>query len=269
LTRSFVSCLARRIAGAACLIITTALPGRAQQPLADPPSTIEFLPRFDFRMSAAALANEDQRFSWDTRWAGNLDLVDYVLGRAMFLADYQALLGREFRPFDPYQSNYTLEASGSVRARSTEVALVLNHVSRHFGDRPKRIAVAMNSLGARAMRRFTAGPGAVDLRVDLRKVIARAYVDYTWVGGADVTLRRPLNGRVGVYGRGYGEVYGVDKSLAGRDPQMGGRLEAGVHIAGAGGALELFAGLERVVDADPLDRLPRQWGFAGFRLVGR
>ncbi len=58
-----------------------------------------------------------QRFTWDTHWGGDFDLVDYVHGRVTFLADYQALLGSEFRPFDPYQSNYTLEAIGLVPVR--------------------------------------------------------------------------------------------------------------------------------------------------------
>jgi hypothetical protein len=33
--------------------------------------------------------------------------------------------------------------------------------------------------------------------------------------------------------------------------------------------MELFAGVERRVDADPLDRLPKEWALAGFRLVSR
>ena len=33
------------------------------------------------------------------------------------LVDYEAMLGSEFRPFDPNQGNYTLEASASVRRR--------------------------------------------------------------------------------------------------------------------------------------------------------
>ena len=108
-------------------------------------------------MAAAKLAIDDQRFSWDTHWAGDFDLVDYVYGRISFLADYQALLGSEFRPFDPYQSNYLLEASGSYRIGKTELLGVLNHVSRHLGDRSKPAAVAENSLGARVMRRFGGG----------------------------------------------------------------------------------------------------------------
>jgi hypothetical protein len=260
---------ARRAALAACVILAGAVPAFCQQPLADPPSTFEFFPRYDFLMSAAALGEDDPHFSWDIHWAGDFDLIDYERGRLMFLADYQTILGNEFRPFDPYQSNYTLEASGSVRDGPTEFVVVLNHVSRHLGDRPKRIAVADNSLGGRVMRQVAAGPGTVDLRGDLRWVIARAYVDYTWIAVGDATLRRSISERVGVYGVGNIELYGVDKSIAGRDNQVGARLEAGVRLSGRGGAVELFAGWERMVDADPIDRLARQWGFAGFRLVGR
>jgi len=254
---------------AACLTLTSAARAFAQQPLAEPPSTFEFFPRYDFRMSAEALSYDDPRFSWDIHWAGDFDLIDFVAGRLMFLADYQTILGNEFRAFDPYQSNYTLEASGSARVGPTEVALVLNHVSRHLGDRQKRIAVADNSLGGRVLRQIAVGPTTVDLRGDLRWVIARAYVDYTWIAVADATLRRPVSEHVGAYAHGNLELYGVDTSIAGRDNQVGGRLEGGVRLSGNRGALELFAGWERMVDADPLDRITRQWLYAGFRLVGR
>ena len=76
---------------------------------------------------------------------------------------------------------------------------------RHLGDRPKRAAVAENSLGPRVMRRFVAGPTSVDLRVDVRKIIQRSYVDYTWMNDLNLVVRRQLNNHVTVYGRGYGE----------------------------------------------------------------
>jgi len=63
-----------------------------------------FRPRVAKDTSAALLAHSDPRFTWDTHWAGDLDLFTYPKGRASFLADYQALLGSEYRPFDPYQS---------------------------------------------------------------------------------------------------------------------------------------------------------------------
>jgi hypothetical protein len=266
--RNSIKALTAAIA-AGVVVTALASPVSAQEPLAEPPSGPAFMSRYQFELSAAALAEQDPRFTWDTHWAGNFDLIDYVFGRAMFLADYEAMLGNEFRPFDPYQSNYTLEASASGRTRSVEIALVLNHVSRHLGDRPKRLAIAMNSLGARVMRRFVNGPQTVDLRLDLRKIIEHAYVDYTWVGDADVAVRRDLGGRLGVYGRGIVTFYPVDQEIAGRNRQTGGRVEAGIQIRGAAGAIQLFGGWERLVDADPLDRLAQQWAFAGFRIVGR
>jgi hypothetical protein len=44
-------------------------------------------------------------------------------------------------------------------------------------------------------------------------------------------------------------------------------VEAGVRLNGRAGAIELFAGFERRIDADPLDRQTQQWAMAGFRLV--
>src|SRR5262249_7609529 len=144
--------LSRALAGAAGAILFCAVTALAQEPMTAAPTSAEFMSRFDFRMWAAALAYDDPRFVWGTHWAGDFDLVDYVYGRATFVADYQALLGNEYRPFDPYQSNYLLEAAGSIRFPQVEMFVVLNHVSRHLGDRPKRIAVAENSLGPRFLR---------------------------------------------------------------------------------------------------------------------
>jgi hypothetical protein len=246
-----------------------ALPAFAQQPRPDPPATPEFMSRFDFRLAAAGLNSDDQRFKIDTHWGGDFDVVDYVHGRATFLVDYQALLGNEFRPFDPYQSNYLLEAGSSVRLGKTEIYGVLNHVSRHFGDRFKREAIAENSIGPRVLRQFVSRETTIDARVDWRKVIQRSYMDYEWIGDVDVTVRQRLNRHLSAYGRAFGETYLVDKTIAGRDRQDGGRIEAGVRLNGTRGAIDLFAGYERVVDADPLDRVTRKWAFAGFRVLGR
>lgn len=259
----------RSLAVACWFAAAAAAPALAQPPLADPPAAPAFMSRFDFRMSAAALSYDDQRFTWDTHWAGDFDFIDYVFGRMTFLADYQALLGDEFRPFDPYQSNYYLAVSGSIRRRADEFAFVFHHVSRHLGDRPKRDSVAYNAMLGRYLRQFDLGAATLDVRGDIGPVVARAIVDYTWIGNLDLTLRRGLSPRLGVYGRAYGETFGVDQTIAGRSRQNGGRLEAGVRLHGGGGAIDLFGGVERVVDADPLDRLARTWAFAGFRLVGQ
>lgn len=51
--------------------------------------------------------------------------------------------------------------------------------------------------------------------------------------------------------------------------ERGGRIEAGVRFNGSAGAIELFAGFENRIDADPTDLMSQRWGLAGFRLVGK
>ena len=187
------------------------------QPLPEAPSEPQFLSRYDFHLAAAGLGSGiPERFQWDTHWGGDFDLVDYVSGRFGFLVDYQAVLGNEFRSFDPNQGNYTLEFSGSKRFGRTEVAAVFHHVSRHLSDRPKRFAVAMNALEARVLRRFQLGATSlVDVKAEAGHITEKAYVDYTWMGKLDVTARHDLNSRAGVYGRGYADFYATDQAIAG------------------------------------------------------
>jgi hypothetical protein len=265
------SVINRALSGAG-LVLALALPVFAQQPLPDPPEQFEFLSRYDFHLSAAALGSDDHaRFMWDTHWGADFDLVDYVKGRVSFLVDYQAVLGDELRPFDPNQGNYTLEFSGSGRLGRTEFVGAFHHVSRHLSDRPKRQAIAMNVLEGRVLRRIDIGNTTIDVRANVGRLLQRSFVDYTWIGDLDMTVRRRLSPRVGGYGRLFGQLYAVDTPddprLVRRGTQRGGRVEAGVRLSGRGGAMELFAGYERVIDADPFDRRARQWPFAGFRLV--
>jgi hypothetical protein len=254
--------------GLACLAIP---PARAQNPtpVTDVPATPQFLSRYDFHLAAAYLGDDDHdRFMWDTHWGGDFDLIDYVAGRFGFLVDYQAILGNEYRDFDPNQSNYTLEFSSSGRIGKNEIAGVFHHVSWHLSDRPKRISIAMNVAGARWLRRFDLGGTSVDLVADGGYAIARAYVDYTWTGHVDIMARRRLQGPVGVFGHLAGTLTGTEAAIANRTgSQKGGRAEGGVRLSGRAGALELFAGWEQVIDADPLLRQTRSWPFGGFRFV--
>jgi hypothetical protein len=262
-----IGSLIGRAALAACLTLAAVSRAAAQQPLAASPSGAEFMSRFDFHMSAAGLSDPDPRFSWDTHWGGDFDFVDYVRGRLMFLADYQVVLGDENRLFDPNQGNYTLAVSGSLRVKGAELAGVLHHVSRHLSDRPNREAVAYNALELRLMRRLDLGRQSLDVRIEGGPVIARAFVDYEWIGMFDTTFRHRVSPHTAIYGRAFLENYGVDPDIIGRGTQHGARLEAGVRLTGRGGAFDLFGGYERVVDAFPLDRQSRQWAFAGFRLA--
>jgi hypothetical protein len=267
--RRVVRRIGQRAALVGSLVLAASAVASAQEPLFAPPTAVAFIPRYDWNMSAALLADPDPRFTWDTHWKGDFDLVTVPRGRGSFLIDYQALCGSEYRPFDPYQGNYVLEGAGSVFAGRTEIAGVFRHVSRHLSDRPKRGAVADNSVGPRILRRFGDERRSIDVRADVRKVIVESYEDYTWIEDVDVVARRRLNPRFSIYGRGAGKLIQVDESVAGRQQQEGGRVEVGVKVHGSGGALEVFGGGEQVIDAAPLDRTTRAWAFVGVRLLAR
>lgn len=266
--------LRRHAAAAACLTLCFAAAAFAQQPdqptVTPAPASPEFLSRADFQLSASRLAIDDIRFSWDTHFGGSLDIVDFVTGRAGIYVDYEAVLGDEFRLFDPNQGNYTLEANAGGRVGSrTEVIGIFHHVSRHLSDRPKRFAIAWNLLGGRVLHQLSAGSTTVDIDLEGGKIVQHSYVDYSWIGELHVQVRRPVNEHLAVYGRGSGQWAGVNGDVPGRGRQGGGLGEVGVRIKGGAGVMELFAGVERRIDADPLDRLPQRWALAGFRLLSR
>ena len=115
----------------ACLALFVTSPAAAQQPLASPPpASPQFLSRYDFHLSAAALAHDDQRYSWDTHFGGEIDVVDYVVGRTTTILDYQAVLGNEFRA--------VRSLSGELHPRDGDVLSTQAHRSR--GVLPSRLA---------------------------------------------------------------------------------------------------------------------------------
>jgi len=263
------------------IILTLGSSAAAQQPVVSPPpDRPEFFSRTDFHLNAAMLippalttatgrSTDDPRFAWDTHWGGSIDVVDYVGGRLAAILDYEAVLGSEYRPFDPNQGNYTLEGSVSARAGNTEIVGLFHHVSRHLSDRPKRIPIAWNELGGRVLHRFTFGRATADIDAEAGRTVEHAYVDYTWMTEAHVLVRRPVSERVGLFAHANGQVIRVDGTVPKRGTQTGGLVEAGLRINARGGALELFAGIEKRIDADPLDRQPLHWALAGFRLLSR
>jgi hypothetical protein len=260
--------LIRHTVAAVCLMLAAEGVASAQSPT-PAPAGADFLPRAEFHLAANSLtqAGDDERFSWDAYFGGSVDIFDYVKGRASIVADYHPVLGSEYRPFDPNQAYYVLETSGSYRIGETEVAGVFHHVSRHLSDRPKQEAIAWNVLGVRVMRRVAIAGLTVDGRIDGGAIVQHSFVDYQWAADADVLVRRVMTPRLGVFAHGTGELFGVDGSDPARGTQSGGRFEAGIRINGHGGALELFAGFERRLDADPYERLAKRWGVFGFRLL--
>jgi hypothetical protein len=252
-----------------CLTLCLASTAKAQQtPLAETPTSSRFLSRYDFRLSAAALSHDDQRFSWDTHFGGDIDVVDYLYGRLSSYMDYQAVLGNELRPFDPNQGNYILELSMSYRLPRAEVAAIFHHVSRHLSDRPKVFPIAWNILGARVLRQTSWRGTTFDIVADAGATTQHVNVDYRWSGNADVVARRPLTPRLGVFVRGVGHVMGVTEEKE-RETQWGGLVEGGIRLVGEAAVGELFFGYERRFDADPLDFQAQTWFMVGFRALRR
>jgi hypothetical protein len=263
-------------AAAAALFLLVAMPSvvRAQATtpaVADAPASPEFLTRYDFHLAAAAVNSGVTPFSWETHFGGAVDLADYVVGRTSIVADYEAVLGDEFRKFDPNQGNYILEAStsGRVAETGTEIAGVFHHESRHLSDRPKRFAVAWNIVGGRVLQRFAVEKTTIDVVATAGKIVQNSYVDYTWNGELDLLVRRPITSRYGVFAHAWGDGFLVDQTVYGRGTQAGGLVEIGLRINGRAGAVELFAGAEQRVDANPIDLMSRRWALAGFRLVSK
>jgi len=232
------------------------------------PTTPEFLPRYDFHLSAAALANSDPRFSWDTHFGGDVDVFDYVKGRTSTILDYEAILGNEFRAFDPNQGNYALDLATSYRVGRTEIAGIFNHVSRHLSDRPKVFPIAWNILGVRVLRQTTFKQAVIDVVADAGGTTQRVNVDYTWSANGSVNVRRQVASRLAVFAAGEGHLMGVSGELQ-RNTQSGGEVEGGVRLLGTDGVAEFFVGFERRFDAYQLDFQPKHWFMVGFRVLRR
>ena len=253
-------------------LLVLALAGASAAPAyaQDPPeprerTRVEFLPRFDFEVSMEHLFSEETRYVWDANFGGELDIVDYGLGRGTFIANYETILGSEFRAFDPNQGNYILEGSASARFGAVEAAGVFHHVSRHLSDRPKRFPVDWNMIGGR-IAGSTANDRAAALgRVDLRTVIQKTYVDYRWEIESAGALRVAIRPGVALVSSGTFRIVGVDGSRD-RGTQYAARGEGGVRLDGQGAGLELFVAAERRLDPHQLEFSTVTWMTLGFRI---
>jgi hypothetical protein len=251
-------------------VIVWALPARAQTGPAPDDSArgVEFLPRTLFHMTAERLSGDDPRLVWDTHFGGELDLVDYLWGRFSFVGDYEAILGEERRAFDPNQGSYILAGAASARARGTEFSAVFHHQSRHLSDRAKEEPVDWNMLGGRVRRRVLVREATLDARADLRGVVQKSFVDYSWELDAAVRSDVMVGAHTGVVAAGGLRLLGVDGSRN-RGNQIGYRVEGGIRFTGRAGAIELFVAAERRIDPFPLEIGTAHWASAGFRLLSR
>ncbi len=251
-----------------CLLLATAIVAGTVPAAAQVTAPVQFMSRSLFQMSAEHLSGDDESFVWEANFGGDLDVLDWGRGRATFVANYQVILGEEFKAFDPNQGNYTLGTSGSVRLGGAEISGVFHHESRHRSDRTLPQPVDWNMVGARVGAKPTPGAMFMDAQVQFLKVIQRSYVDYEWEVDGRLRSDLVLRPGVGVLFGGDVRVVGVDASR-GRETQVGGRAEGGLRLDGVMGAIELFVAVERRIDPATLEFGTRNWAAVGFRLLNR
>ena len=229
------------------------------------PQKIELLSRFAFRVGLEHMSSDERRYVWDANFGGELDIVDYGRGRGTFTANYETILGNEFRAFDPNQGNYTLEGAVSARQSGAEVAGVFHHVSRHLSDRPKRFPVDWNMIGGRIRGGLTRGVTDLQTRADIRGVIQKSFVDYRWEFEAEAVAHVHVQPRVAVIATGTLRLVGVNGSRN-RGTQHGFRVEGGIRLDGRAAHLDLFLAGERRIDPYQLEFSTATWLMTGFRL---
>ena len=191
-TRRLILC-----AACAALLFFAAAP-RAHAQMTTPavvpaPATPDFMSRYHFHLSAAAVAMNDPRFSWETHFGGDLDVADYVFGRSSILVDYEPSSATSFARSIRTRATTRSKCLRLSARGETEIAGVFHHVSRHLSDRPKRFAIAWNVLGVRVLRRVSTKASRSMWSRARRKVVQNSFVDYTWTGDLDLMIRRPLS----------------------------------------------------------------------------
>ena len=123
-----------------------------------------------------------------------------------FIADYQALLGNEFRPFDPYQSNYRSKRSARTDSGKTECwvsSIMCLGIWAIGSSRWRWLKIRWVPASCASSRDDDT---TFEFRGDVRKVIARAYVDYMWMADVDLIVENDWRPKVGLYGRSYGQI---------------------------------------------------------------
>jgi hypothetical protein len=239
----------------------------AQAPTDNPEGALVWLPNYHFHLNMAHLSDEDERYNWDANYGGELGIVAVGRTQLTFVANYQAVLGEEFHPFDPNQGNYTIDGVLSTRVKGFYVAGVFHHLSRHLADRPKEPPVDWNMMGGRVGTMFTRGGTDVEARFDLLGAILKTNVDYDWEMHAGVRVHRRVYGTAGWIASAMLREVGTN-GRGNRGNQTGGRVEGGLRVSGKAATIELYLAAERVIDPYPIP-LPTPWlGTASYASVG-
>jgi hypothetical protein len=252
----------------AVVLCARSVAAQTLSPAPPPDHDVHFMSRAAFYLSAEMLSGDDESYEWEADFGGDLDIVDYGRGRLNFYANYQVIMGGEFRRFDPNQGNYILGGSLSMRRGEYEIAGVFHHESRHLSDRANHLPIAWNMAGGRVSRVFVSGPSRTDARIDARVTVAKALVDYIWEIDSRVRNDVQIRPHLAALFAGQLRLLGVN-GTQNRGGQVGYRIEGGVHLSGIAGGMEFFLANERRIDPAPLEFGTINWVTAGFRLLSR
>jgi hypothetical protein len=240
----------------------------AQAPVDNPEGAVVWLPNYHFHLNMAHLSDDSPRYNWDANYGGELGIVAVGRTQLTFVANYQAVLGEEFHPFDPNQGNYTIDGVLSTRMKGFYVAGVFHHLSRHLADRPKRQPVDWNMMGGRVGRIFTSDGTEVEARVDLLGAILKTNVDYNWELHAGARVHHLVYGTFGLIGSAMLRQVGTN-GLGNRGTQTGARGEGGFRISGTAATIELYLAVEKVIDPYPTEFGTANYASVGMRLLTR
>ena len=239
-----------------------------QAPVDNPEGAVVWLPNYKFHLNMAHLSDDSPRYNWDANYGGELGIVAVGRTQLTFVANYQAVLGEEFHPFDPNQGNYTIDGVLSSRVHGFYVAGVFHHLSRHLADRPKRPPVDWNMMGGRVGRIFKYGGTDVEARFDLLGAILKTNVDYNWEMHAGARAYHHVYGTFGLIGSAMLRQVGTN-GLGNRGTQTGGRGEGGFRISGKAATIELYLAVEKVIDPYPTEFGTEKYASVGMRLLTR
>jgi hypothetical protein len=224
-------------------------------------------------VSLEALSDADPQYDWDFDIGLDAEVANFGGPHVNIAFTYEAVLGSELQPFDPWHSNYTIDllaASGG----DAEFGVLFRHVSRHLGDRAKDFGIAWNDLGLQGRLLSRRGPWLAQTRGAVLGTVMRNFVDYAADLSADAAVRREITARVSLTATAAVHLRLVKQGLLdtganARGHQTGGKFEAGIRLHGHVAAVEIVGGLERRVDPGPFDLEARSWAFAAVRLVSR
>jgi len=239
-----------------------------QAPPDNPEGAVVWLPNYHFHLNMAHLSSDSPRYNWDANYGGELGILAVGRSQLTFVANYQAVLGEEFHPFDPNQGNYTIDGVLSSRVKGFYVAGVFHHLSRHLADRAKRPPVDWNMFGGRVGAVLKHNDTDVEARFDLLGAILKTNVDYDWEMHAGVRAHHRVYGTFGLIGSAMLRQVGTN-GLGNRGTQTGGRGEGGFRVSGKAATVELYLAVEKVIDPYPTEFGTTNYASIGMRLLSR